>query len=573
MSDAEDEHGRVFNIPDQNASPGTLRKALIETQKVAGAALKQNQVLRAENARAEASKPGRKTKDSAQPRGLKGPNTLGYHNVIISLGKSFTVLEFPWIDTSAFSTKVSFPEASPSDIWKPRPVSPMLPQQLTATIYKHVPQRYHCLVDATGQYGLYFGENFCHHASAQRSTSLKTLKTELPGILISQKFITDVRDRNAWRALIVLPEDMAKSDVKVSLYPPVIYHKAKRNPTGFMKSSVLPLCARAILFGPASLQDDGSRRPQSSTLGQMWNVTKPNGGLISFVCTLVVFICYWMSVGEGKENFEPVSSTSKIDFREIYLRFRRALESKPEDAKAIFRFWHERVFKGITGVPSLPSNVPGDVDEDEELEKAMGGLDFDDHSLLYSDEEADVPNPAPRTSLRRVETPPGNTEHDRLALNPRGSAAAPGQRADGPVSRTARPSGQVDPGPLDAFHAEHAPSAGSDSEIDESISSPVRVNQRQANVIYSDDDEPLSQPADNEKDAQADGPAEDAEAAGREADLRQLEAQLKGLTVVKLRSFLKTAQQTIRSKATKNEIVAAILANDKALDAYLADLE
>ncbi|KAJ6504979.1 hypothetical protein C8R45DRAFT_1090742 [Mycena sanguinolenta] len=549
MSDAEDEHGRVFNIPDQNASPGTLRKALIETQKVAGAALQQNQVLRAENARAEASKPGRKTKDSAQSRGLKGPNTLGYHNVIISLGKSFS--------------------SSPGSI-PLRPVSPMLPQQLTATIYKHVPQRYHCLVDPTGQYGPYFGENFCHHASAQRSTSLKTLKTELPGILISQKFITDVRDRNAWRALIVLPEDMAKSDVKVSLYPSIIYHKAKRNPTGFMKNSVLPLCARAILFGPASLQDDGSRRPQSSTLGQMWNVTKPNGGLILFVCTLVVFIRYWMSVGEGKENFEPVGSTSKIDFREIYLRFQRALKSKPEDAKAIFRFWHECVFKGITGVPSLPSNVPGDVDEDEELEKAMGGLDFDNHSLLYSDEEADVPNPAPRTSLRRVETPPGNTEHDRLALNPRGSTATPGQRADGPVSRTARPSGQVEPGPLNAFHAEHAPSAESNSEIDESISSPVRVNRHRANIVYSDDDEPLSQPADNEKDAEADDPAEDAEADGREAeDLRQLEAQLKGLTVVKLHSFLKTAQQTIQSKATKNEIVAAILANDKALDAYL----
>ncbi|KAJ6451796.1 hypothetical protein C8R45DRAFT_1113390 [Mycena sanguinolenta] len=558
MSDSEGERGRVFNIPDQNASPRTLHKALIETQKIAGAALKQNQVLRTENAKAEASKPGRKTKTADQPRGLKGPNTLGYHGVIIPLGKSFTVLEFPWIDTSAFSAKVSFPQVSPSDLWKPNPISPMFPQQLTATIYKHVPVRYHPLVNFTGEHGRHFAENFCHHSSAQRSTALKTLKTELPAILLGQKFITDIHDRSAWRALIVLPEDMGKKDLKVSLYPPVIYHKAKKKTHRLHEERCASSLRPCYLVGTCQY----SRQRQSEATGfYRWNTVgcQDCGQWAHLFRLYDVFICYWASVGEGKENFEAVGTTSKIDFRQIYMRFRRALESKPDEAKGIFRFWHERVFKGITGVPPLPSGgpVPGDVDEDEELERAMGGLDFDDHSLLYSDEEADA-----------------SASHGSVRLGPSAqgpSTATPGPRAGEPVlSTNARPSGHVEPGPAD-----NAPGTGSDSEIDESISSPIRLSRRRANVVYSDD-EPSSQPANSENDADlvADGPAEDPEADGGEAeDLRELEAQLKGLTVVKLRAYLKTAQQTIPSKATKKQVVAAVLASDAALDAYRADLE
>jgi hypothetical protein len=73
------------------------------------------------------------------------------------------------------------------------------------------------------------------------------------------------------------------------------------------------------------------------------------------------------------------------------MRFRWALERKAEDnsAKNIFRFWHERVFKGITGVPAHPTSTQTSehIDEEAELEAAMGDLDMEDHSLVYSDEE------------------------------------------------------------------------------------------------------------------------------------------------------------------------------------------
>jgi hypothetical protein len=75
-----------------------------------GAVLKQNRMLTAASAQAEASRPGRHTKQdtSAWP---KGPNIKGYQASIINIGKSFTVVQFPWVDPSAFTAKMSFPAA------------------------------------------------------------------------------------------------------------------------------------------------------------------------------------------------------------------------------------------------------------------------------------------------------------------------------------------------------------------------------------------------------------------------------------------------------------------------------
>jgi nitrite reductase/ring-hydroxylating ferredoxin subunit len=73
------------------------------------------------------------------------------------------------------------------------------------------------------------------------------------------------------------------------------------------------------------------------------------------------------------------------------MRFRWALERKVEDnsTKSIFCFWHEQVFKGITGVPAHPTSTRASehIDKEAELEAAMGDLDMEDHSLVYSDEE------------------------------------------------------------------------------------------------------------------------------------------------------------------------------------------
>ncbi|KAJ7841562.1 hypothetical protein B0H14DRAFT_2586784 [Mycena olivaceomarginata] len=261
-------------------------------------------------------------------------------------------------------------------------------------------------------------------------------------------------------------------------------------------------CARVILFGPASLEDKGSRRPQNQTLGQLWHVVEPNAALISFVCTTAVFICYWSSLEDQKpESFAPIGATSKIDFREIYMRFRWALESKADNAsiKSIIRFWHQHVFKGITGVPALPTTnrVSERIDEEAELEAARGGLDVKEDSLVYSDEEDFDSDPAP---------------------------AGRGQPA---IAATAAVASQVIPHPRVML----GPSTASDDEVDESIDSPVRPSNRrsQAHVIVDSEDDTPSQPEED----------------GRRAeDLRvQLKAKLKSLKVVDLRGYERCFKQ------------------------------
>ncbi|KAJ7750027.1 hypothetical protein B0H14DRAFT_2636289 [Mycena olivaceomarginata] len=259
------------------------RVALLQTQKTLGAALKQNKGLIVANAQAAASS---------------------------------------W---TADDAEVSFPDTSPADIWKPNPISKLFPQQLTAMIYKHTPERLHKLVD-TADF-----PDFAHN----------TIEDELLRILL----ITDITDPKVWRTLVVWLDDKKN---KISPYPPILYHKNARNPAGTMKNAVMPAtanlvsyCAHAILFGLASLQDKGSRRPQNQTLGKMWNVVEVDTALVSFVCTMVVLICYWASLPDQKpEPFTPVGATSKIDFYETYMHFRWALERNAEDnsAKNIFLF-------------------------------------------------------------------------------------------------------------------------------------------------------------------------------------------------------------------------------------------
>ncbi|KAJ6475002.1 hypothetical protein C8R45DRAFT_1103123 [Mycena sanguinolenta] len=517
-SDSESETRREFVVPAQNATP---RTALHDAQKLVGVVLKKNKELEAQLADAQASSSRGKKKDRRQ---TKGPNTLNYEAVIIDIGKSFAILQFPWVDGTAFTANDELPEASPSEIWKPNPPSKLFPKHLTAMLYEHVPKMYHGLITSEPKFAL----DFCRYSSAGRSSALKTLKTELTPILVSHKLIADIKDPNAWRGLVLWPDDMAKG-LKISPYPPVIYHKGKKTANGLMRSSVLTLCARAILFGPASLQDNGTRRPQGSTLGQMWRMKEPTNGLISFVCTVVIFICYWASVPDSSkpESFEPIGTTSKISFRDIYMRFRWALESKPEDAAThnILRFWHEHLFKNITGVAALSTpSGPGSsyVDEDAELENAMGNMSMGDES---SDEE-----------------------NHSLAVRP--VPTAPAFRAVIPVpSRAATPP---------AAPVSVAPS--SDDELDESIASPIRRPHRQSHARVMDSDD----------EAIASGSRANEAGGGTVETHLDLENKLFRLKIVDLRSILAEAEQFLPAKSVKKDFVAAIVANNVAIDIYRA---
>ncbi|KAJ7443031.1 hypothetical protein B0H11DRAFT_2345537 [Mycena galericulata] len=378
---------RNYEIPIQTATREQLLQMLKDKQTHLGAASKKIKTLEATAAKAQASVPGRKRTAKTKPS-FKGEDVLGYASHIIKLGKSFGLLHYPLTDRTAFGPKIPFPLALPGEVWKPNPPSPLFGDYLTASLYKHIPAQFHELVNGLPD----FADNFVHQLGAQRHTSLNTVKKELPTLLLRKKILTDVHDSKSWHALLRYRDDAPGT--KCNRYPPVLYPNGKKSPSRIFMNEALPEMLRCLLYGPASLEDNATHKPASSTLGMLWQLTEVTPGAISLTCVLIIFVSYWAGIKGKPEIFDQVGAVSKIDFREMYMRFRWALESKPEEplTKYILKFWNQKVFAGIKSVKHV-QQVEHSVfiDEEAELEEAMGALDLREGLSFSYDEDEEWP--------------------------------------------------------------------------------------------------------------------------------------------------------------------------------------
>ncbi|KAJ6520584.1 hypothetical protein DFH09DRAFT_1287453 [Mycena vulgaris] len=421
-SDSGRTHTRTFQIPDQNASPAELRavelnllltlhaheryQALKEMQTMLNAALQENKSLQGKVDQHEASKPGRKSNKSKSGGTMKGPNIDNHHSRLLNWGKSFAVLHDPWVKSVIFTEKVNPPLAPPADIFKTG--STLYTQHLTATLYDHIPEDAHKFVNAAKFSD--FADNFIRQSNQQRSQAVLLVKDRLPTLLLQEKIIDQINPASL-RCLL----DASK----------------------LFMSKIPALMLRCILFGKASLENNGTRKPAGSTVGTMWQVVKLTPGSMAFVCTAVIFSIYWMMT-DGKEDFDEIGQVSKISFRQLFLRFKLVLTAKAESTgiKKAVRFWHQIVFHGIPTGMSAEYTPTAEDDFEAEFEEAMAGLDLDDSrgEDAFGDNYADDSAPEEPQELSPVPAP-----RARAAVVP-----APAVQED-------------------------------DSEVEESISAPVRV--------------------------------------------------------------------------------------------------
>ncbi|KAJ7457130.1 hypothetical protein B0H11DRAFT_2243664 [Mycena galericulata] len=384
LDENEDENlvtARNYNIPIQTATREQLLQMLKDKQTHLGAASKKIKTLEATAAKAQASVPGRKRAAKTKPS-FKGEDVLGYASHIIKLGKSFGLLHYPWTDRTVFGPKIPFPLALPGEIWKPNPPSPLFGDYLTASLYKHIPVQFHELVNGLPD----FADNFVHQLGAQRHTSLNTVKKELPTLLLRKKILTDVHNSKSWHALLRYRDDAPGT--KCNRYPPILYPNGKKNPSRIFLNEALPEMLRCLLYGPASLEDNATHKPASSTLDLKLLIRTYSN------VSQIIFVCYWAGVKGKPEIFDQVGAVSKIDFREIYMRFRWALESKPEEplTKHILKFWNQNVFAGIKSVNHVQQVEHAVfIDEEAELEEAMGALDLREELSFSYDEDEEWP--------------------------------------------------------------------------------------------------------------------------------------------------------------------------------------
>ncbi|KAJ6551067.1 hypothetical protein DFH09DRAFT_1086381 [Mycena vulgaris] len=427
-SDAAEEVTRIFKIPDQNATIDELReasspvlhKALKNQQRFVNKVLNENKELRAQVAKYEASKPGRKAKESTGS--LRGEDRDGYFSKIIVLGKSFSTMVDPWTGIAIFDKQVATPLAQPKDIFKPD--SALYFQYLTASLYDWVPGKFHHLVDAT-EYSD-FGFN--------RSQAIIRIKECLPNILLQENVIASAEAVQYQRLLLFAGDD--PKVLKIAKFPPIIYAELKSNPTALFMNRIPPLVLRAILFGKASLGDNGKQKPIGSLVGIMWNVKAVTEGSMVFACTICIFVIYWLTQSGKVEDFDEVGSTSKISFRQIFMRFLRALKMKAGSPgySHIIKFWQKIVFHGVTIPGPVDADPTAEADSNEEMADALEGMDIEEvEGFQFGDETEE--ELAPASPPRPVpEAPPAARPIARPVARPTGQAVdqpAPANDGDG----------------------------------------------------------------------------------------------------------------------------------------------
>ncbi|KAF8209347.1 hypothetical protein K438DRAFT_1753702 [Mycena galopus ATCC 62051] len=456
--------GCLFEIPDQLATPRTTYRELKRMQQQADELSQTNKELTAQLAAATNQPGGGRRKKRGKLAAADAPNPLNFQDSILKVAKSFTVLVYPWPRTEHFKELGDAPLVPGADVWKPG-ASQKLDHYLTAAIYAHVPNKFHELIPSLPAYA----DSFCQVASAQRSTARNTLNHQLAGLLHDQNIIKDLNDASAWAALLLSSDDKDRG-LKISPYPPIMYRNLQKRPTGFFMNKIGPMSLRGLLFGPASLGNGGAQKPQGSTLGKIWALKEISLSAMCFVYVLLIFNIYWAK-REGKENFDEVGSVSQINFRDMYLRARWALESPTVQPylPAIKKFWHEVVFKNVPSVPKLPESVATatNLDEEAELEEALGRLDMgiDEgeengyHDFFHGD--ADY-------AARQV-----SAEHIRPA-----AAQAPGLAARPPARPLVPPAPNLAPAPATGHVARSkgAKSAAPKNQTQRAVPSPADKN-------------------------------------------------------------------------------------------------
>ncbi|KAJ6591856.1 hypothetical protein DFH09DRAFT_1306566 [Mycena vulgaris] len=338
----------------------------------------------------------------------------------------------PWTGIAIFDKQVATPLAQPKDIFKPD--SALYFQYLTASLYDWVPGKFHHLVDAT-EYSD-FGFNFIHNVNAQRSQAIIRIKECLPNILLQGKVIASAEAVQYQRLLLFAGDD--PKVLKIAKFPPIIYAELKSNPTALFMNRIPPLVLRAILFGKASLGDNGKQKPVGSLVGIMWNVKAVTEGSMAFACTICIFVIYWLTQSGKVEDFDEVGSTSKISFRQIFMRFLRALKMKAGSPgySRIIKFWQKIVFHGVTIPGPVDADPTAEADSDEEMADALEGMDIEEDAVegfQFGDETEE--ELAPASPPRPVpEAPPATRPVARPVARPTGQAVdqpAPANDGDG----------------------------------------------------------------------------------------------------------------------------------------------
>ncbi|KAJ7742493.1 hypothetical protein DFH07DRAFT_777728 [Mycena maculata] len=352
-SDSENEGlVRTFEPPSETA---TREELYADLQLTVGRLMVENRTLRSEVAA---------LKGSGKKVAAKGRNPLNYQDDIIMLGKKFGFIHEPWISLQVFTVFPPSPppQDSPADIEAMFKSPDLYTQYLTCCLYTHVSSKYHDLVDS--EKFSQFGKDFIKYLNAGRSSAVNSLKSQLTQILSEFK-ITNNKD-----ALLYHPDD-DKSHPPTA-YPPIFYRNSKKNPQTLLLNEALPMALRCMLFGAASIKNQGTGKPQAGTLGYKWKLTSLTIG------------CLLRLISDVDLVFEATGKISKIPFQVYFHKYKKMLlkNAKTPGVRNILKTWDKIVFAGVMTTAVAVNDVADDsLDEaamEAEFAAAMEEMTIED---------------------------------------------------------------------------------------------------------------------------------------------------------------------------------------------------
>ncbi|KAJ7464074.1 hypothetical protein FB451DRAFT_1370458 [Mycena latifolia] len=354
--DHEEDHELLQPI-NLTATRDELLESLKSCQLYAMQLLAENRNLQLKNAELLAASSKKRRKGGQE-------DMLGYKSEIVRWAKYFLLTEALFVDIMVFGLNPGLPDPStaPHDKFSS---DAAYTRGLTTALYKHIPDKFHSLVNAQA-YGD-FAKDFIHEHSEGRSSLLNTIRKQLPIILKGYNIDADI--------LVSAAADRSKSDTltrllcfpqkKATLYAPVLFTGTTQNMTECFTGPIVMKVHRLMLFGPTSLVQ--GNKPASNSNGMKLGIRSITPMSVSAAATLTRFV-----LSPDKE-WASKGAISGTDWEADCRAYHKLLETNSHlpHVKRIFKLIHNFVFTGVTMPSTTAHTSADDSDVEDDIADAM----------------------------------------------------------------------------------------------------------------------------------------------------------------------------------------------------------
>ncbi|KAJ7727712.1 hypothetical protein B0H16DRAFT_1894330 [Mycena metata] len=353
MSDI-DEDGDALHLQaiDHNASRNDLLEALKASQLSVVKLLAENRALRKTNDDLLATSSKKRRKGGEE-------DALGYKPQVVKWAKGFLLTRALFVNTTAFRKNVPAPDNRFA-------TTQTYTDGITVDLYRHIPEKYHSLLDASAYSGL--AKDFIREHSDGCSVFISAVRKALPIILkdydLDADTIASLTSASGNRKDAKLLDHLLRfpNERKATLYAPVLFPGRTQNMNSVFTGPAVMQVHRMMYFGPGCLAKES--KPAANSNGVKLGLVEVTEASISTSAIALRFV-----LSPDKE-WAAKGAISNIEWEEEYRTYHKMLASNRNlpHVKKIFKTIHAFVFEGQQISSSGPA---ADASSDHEMEDTI----------------------------------------------------------------------------------------------------------------------------------------------------------------------------------------------------------